>query len=187
MKASDLKRGNALEMDNQLWIVTELDHVKPGKGPAYIQAKLRGVLSGGVQEKRLRSTEEVNQVNLDRREIEYLYTDASGAVFMDNETYDQIPVPLETLGSDADYLAPNLQVTGLFYEGNCITVELPSAVEVTVVETPPGIKDATKTNQLKEATCDTGLKTRVPPFISEGERIKVSTSTGEYLGRSSGD
>lgn len=127
--------------------------------------------------------DDIESIDLDRRTMEYLYSDTDGATFMDTEDYDQIVLPSEVLGDALKYLAPNAQTTVLMLEGNPVLIELPSSVEVTVTETPPGIKGATATNQLKEAECDTGLKTRVPPFIEVGERIKVSTADGSYISR----
>lgn len=183
MKANDIKNGYALEIDGQVWLVVKNEHVKPGKGPAFVQVKLKNVQTGGHIEKRLRSAEEVDGVTLDRRELEYLYSDSSGAVFMDNENFDQITIAADVLGDALLYVKPNSSVVGLVYKGNVITIDLPASVDLQITDTPPGIKDATKTNQLKEATCETGLKTRVPPFIKIGETIRISTETGEYLSR----
>ena len=183
MKSNDLKPGMAVNMDGQVWLVVRTEHVKPGKGPAFVQAKLKNLVSGSNIEKRLRTSEDVDQINLDKREIEYLYSDGSGAVFMDNETYEQISIDPEVLGDALQYVKPNNTITGLVYNGGVISIDLPSSVDLEVTDTPPGIKGATATNQLKEATLETGLKTRVPPFITIGETIRVSTSTGEYLSR----
>jgi len=173
----------ALDMDNTLFLVVKTEHVKPGKGPAFVQAKLKKLQTGQNLDKRLRSAEDVNQVNLDKREIEYLYSDGSGAVFMDNETYEQSTLTEDVLGDALLYVKPNTSVTGLVYKGQVIMIDLPSTVDLEVSDTPPGIKGATATNQLKEATLETGLKTKVPPFISNGEIVRVSTETGEYLSR----
>ena len=183
MKSTELRSGMAVNLDGQIWLVVGTDHVKPGKGPAYTQAKLKNLKTGSNIEKRLRSNEDVEQAVLDRREMEYLYSDSSGAVFMDNENFDQTSIDKKVLGNAMEYLIPNTKITTLVYEGNVISLELPASVELVITETPPGIKGATATNQLKEAVCETGLKTRVPPFIDTGERIRVSTGTGEYLGR----
>ena len=186
MKSQDLRNGMAVQIDGQVWLVTNYDHVKPGKGPAYIQVKLKNIQSGSHIEKRLRSGEDVAQTNIDRREMEYLYSDNTGAVFMDNETYDQTTIPTDVLGDALLYVKSNTAVTGLVYNNNVISIELPPTVELEITDTPPGIKGATATNQLKEATCETGLKTRVPPFITTGESVKISTETGEYMGRVTG-
>jgi len=186
VKASDIRPGNALEMDGQVWTVVNTEHVKPGKGPAYTQAKLRNIATGQHVEKRLRGSEEVQATTLDRREMEYLYSETSGAVFMDTETYEQLTVPTDLVGDALQYLKPNTVATVLCHNGNPVSLDLPASVELKITETTPGIKGATATNQLKEATCETGLKTRVPPFIKIGEVVKINTETGEYLGRVSG-
>ncbi|GAB4196319.1 MAG: elongation factor P [Phycisphaeraceae bacterium] len=183
MKSQELKPGMAINLDGQVWLVTNISHVKPGKGPAYTQAKLKNLTSGNNVEKRFRSGEDVDQIDLDRREVEYLYSDASGAVFMDCETFDQLTIPDDVLGDALLYIKPNTTIVGLFYNGNPMSVELPAAVDLEVTDTPPGIKNATATNQLKEAVLETGLKTRVPPFISNGQVVRISTETGEYLSK----
>ena len=183
MKSQELRNGMAVQVDGQVWLVTSREHVKPGKGPAYIQVKLKNIQNGSYIEKRLRSSEDIAQTNIDRREMEYLYSDNTGAIFMDNETFDQTTIPTDVLGDALLYIKPNTAVTGLIYNNSVISIELPASVELEITDTPPGIKGATATNQLKEATCETGLKTRVPPFITAGESVKVSTETGEYLGR----
>jgi elongation factor P len=180
MKSQEIRPGMALNIDGQVWLVVSISHVKPGKGPAYTQAKLKSLMSGSNIEKRFRSGEDIEQVNLDRREVEYLYTDADGAVFMDCETFDQMNISADILGDALLYVKPNTAINGLFFNGNAMTVELPASVDLEVTDTPPGIKNATATNQLKEAVCETGLKTRVPPFINNGQLIRVSTKTGEY-------
>jgi len=184
MKANDLKPGVAINLDGKLLVCTKTEHVKPGKGPAYVQAKLRDIAQGGTTEKRFNSTDTLDAATLDRREMEFLYADGQGGgTFMDLETYDQIEIGRDILDDALQYLAPNGQLIVLFYEGRPVTIELPASVELEVTDTPPGIKGATATNQLKEATCETGLKTKVPPFIAVGERIKVSTQDGSYLSR----
>ena len=173
----------AINMDGNLWVIATTDHVKPGKGPAYTQVKLKGVTTSGVIEKRLRGSEEVDKVDLDRREMEYLYSDADGGVFMDQETFDQHTVPQTLIEDDMVYMKANTVVTGLFHNDQIISIELPATVDLEITDTPPQIKGATATNQLKEATCETGLKTRVPPFIKPGEVVRVSTETGDYMSR----
>ncbi|MFG0286021.1 MAG: elongation factor P [Phycisphaerales bacterium JB039] len=182
-KANELRPGMAARFDGKLYAVVKCEHTKPGKGPAYYQVKLKDIAGGGHIEKRLQGGDVVDIATLDRREMEYLYSDASGATFMDTDTYDQVVLPEDVLGDALLYLAPNASCVVQFYEGRAITLELPASVEVTIVDTPPGIKGATATNQLKEATCDTGLKTRVPPFITTGEKIRVSTEDGSYMSR----
>ncbi len=183
MKANDLKPGKAINQDGQIWIVTKTEHVKPGKGGAFVQAKIKSMKTGSVQEKRFRSSDEVDGVTLDRRELEYLYTDGSGAIFMDCETFDQSTVPEDVLGDALKYCKPNERIVGLHFEGNVLSVELPSQVELEVTDAPPGVKNATATSVMKEATTETGLVVKVPEFINIGDRIKVNTDTGEYMSR----
>ncbi|WP_432799115.1 elongation factor P [Poriferisphaera sp. WC338] len=183
MKANEIRPGMALNIEGNIWLVVKIDHVKPGKGPAFIQTKLKNLQTGANNEKRFRSAEDVDGVNLDRRDIEYLYSDNTGAVFMDMESYEQSTVPADVLGDALLYTKPNQQITGLVYNGNVMSVELPAAVDLEITDTPPGVKNATVTNVMKEATCETGLKTRVPDFINQGEMIRVSTVTGEYMSR----
>ena len=188
MKATELKPGVAVSMDGRLYVVMKTEHVKPGKGPAYVQAKMRAVDGGGTAERRFNSSDNVDSATLDRREMEFLYGDGSGGgTFMDLENYDQSDLPESLLGDALLYLAPNTSCIVLFHDEKPISIELPASVEVTIEDTPPGIKGATATNQLKEATCETGLKTRVPPFIEPGEKIKVSTDDGSYISRVKSD
>ncbi len=183
MKASELKPGRAVEIDGNLFVVVKVDHVKPGKGGAFAATKLKNVKTGQNVEKRFRSTEDVAGVTLDKREMEYLYSEASGAVFMDIESYEQMTIGEDLLGDALLYIKPNTNVVGLYHHGNPISIELPSTVDLVVKDTTPQVKGATATNQLKEAELETGLKTRVPPFIETGELIRISTDTGEYLSR----
>jgi elongation factor P len=184
MKANELKPGVGINLNGKLYVVANIAHTKPGKGPAYIQAKMRAVDGSGMKEQRFQGSDVVEGATLDRREMEFLYDDGQGGgTFMDLEDYDQVELTKDLLDDTLLYMAPNTTCTVLTYEGSPVAIELPSAVTVTVVDTPPGIKGATATNQLKEAECDTGLKTRVPPFISNGEKIKVSTEDGSYISR----
>ncbi len=183
MKSQEIRPGMAINLDGQVWLVVDITHVKPGKGPAYTQAKLKSLTSGKNVDKRFNSGEEIEDINLDRREVEYLYSDADGAVFMDCQTYDQLTISADILDDTLLYIKPNNTITALFFNGNPMTVELPAAVDLEVTETPPGIKNATATNQLKEAVLETGLKTRVPPFINNGQIVRISTKTGEYLSK----
>jgi elongation factor P len=183
VKSTDLRPGMAIKQDGQLYVITQYTHVTPGNLRAFVQVKLKRVSDGTSIEKRLRSGEEVEQVDLDRREAEYLYQDGDGYIFMDTQSYDQFSLPQDMVGEQMLYLKPNTQVQTLWAEGKPLLIELPGMVELQVTDTPPGIKGATATNQLKEATLETGLKTRVPPFIEIGEVLKISTSDGSYLSR----
>lgn len=173
----------AIKMDGKLFLITETEHRTPGNLRAFVQVKLRDLKSGALIEKRLRSGEDVEQVDLDRRTMEYLYNQGSTAVFMDLESYEQIELSKEVVGDLVLYVLPNNPIIVLWCDGKAISVELPLTVTLQITDTPPGIKGATATNQLKEATCETGLRTRVPPFITPGEKIIVSTSDGSYRSR----
>lgn len=185
MKSQDLRPGMAVTIDKKLYVVTKTEHRTPGNLRAFMQVKLKEVKTGTIIEKRLSSGEEVEQILVDKRTLEYLYSDNSGAVFMDNETYDQINLDADVLGESLQYLKPNTPVTGLVAEERVVSIELPKVVELEITDTAPGIKGATATNQLKDATCETGLKIRVPPFIGIGEVVRISTETGAYLSRAS--
>ena len=182
-KANELRPGMAARFDGKLYAVVKCDHTKPGKGPAYYQVKLKDIAGGGHIEKRLQGGDVVDLADLDRREMEYLYSDSDGATYMDTKNYDQVVVPEDILGDALLFLSPNATCNVQFYEGRAVTLDLPASVELTIADTAPGIKGATATNQLKEATCDTGLKTKVPPFITIGEKIRVSTVDGSYMSR----
>ena len=183
MRASDIKKGQAVVIDGKLFVVTAADHNTPGNLRAKVQFKLRDVIKGTILDKRVGATDDIDVVNLDRREVEYLYSDGDGHVLMDLETFDQNHIAHEVFGEDIKYLKPNTTISALFHDGKLMSYELPKTVELQVKETEPGIKGATATNQLKDATMETGLKTRVPPFITIGETIRISTETGEYLSR----
>ena len=183
MKATEVKNGMAVKLDGKVYIVMKYEHTKPGKGPAYMQMKLRDIESGGYVEKRFGSSDSLEATTVDRRDAEFLYEEADGYVFMDNEDFDQFTLQKDFAEDAMLYLRPNSSTTILFFEVRPIQIELPAAVELEITEAQPGIKGATATNQLKEAICETGLKTRVPPFIETGETIKVSTADGSYISR----
>lgn len=183
MRASDIRRGQAVVIDGKLFVVTNADHNTPGNLRAKVQFKLRDVSKGTIIDKRVGATDDIDTVNLDRRTMEYLYSDADGHVLMDVENYDQTTIAKEVFGDDILYLKPNTQLMAMFHDGRIVSYELPKTVDLQVTDTPPGIKGATATNQLKEATLETGLKTRVPPFIEIGETVRISTEKGEYLSR----
>ncbi len=188
MKSTDLRPGMGVKMDGKLWVIAQYEHRTPGNLRAFIQVKLREVTTGKYIEKRLGSGDDIEVVDLDRREMEYLFGDnEGGGTFMDTANFEQVELSKDLLGDALLYMTPNTTCTVLFNGSIPVTLDLPAAVDVTVSDTAPGIKGATATNQLKEATCDTGLKTRVPPFIEVGERIRVSTADGSYISRVKGD
>ena len=183
MRASDIRRGQAVIIDGKLFVVTNADHNTPGNLRAKVQFKLRDVAKGTIMDKRVGATDDIDTVNLDRRNVEYLYSDNDGHVLMDMETYDQNHIPKEVFGDDILFLKPNTPLSALFHDGKVVSYELPKTVDLKVKDTPPGIKGATATNQTKEAVMETGLKTKVPPFIDIGETLRISTETGAYLSR----
>ena len=188
IKATDVRRGQALMYEGHLHVVLDTDHVKPGKGPAYVQAKMKNVETGTIKTNRLNSSDKLEDVTIDRRDMQFLY-DSSGHgagpyVFMDNETYDQLEIDGDVLPNEqSQWLSENLEVKIMLFDGKPLGVELPAAVELEITETTPQAKGATATNQLKEATVQTGARVRVPPFIEVGQVVRINTETGEYLGK----
>jgi elongation factor P len=180
---NDLKNGMALNLDGQLWSVVEFQHVKPGKGGAFVRTKLKNITSGKVVDRTFNAGVKVDVANVDRREMQYLYREGADFVFMDTETYDQPHVPEATVGDAANYLLPEQTVTAAFNEGVPLYVELPAAVELTVSQTDPGLQGDRSTGGTKPATLETGAQIQVPLFITTGEKIRVDTRTGAYLGR----
>src|SRR5262245_34265144 len=183
MRASDIRRGQAVIIDGKLFVVTNADHNTPGNLRAKVQFKLRDVIKGTILDRRVGATDDIETANLDRRQVEYLYSDNEGHVLMDLETYDQNTVAKEVFGEDIKYLKPNTPLLALYHEGKILSYELPKTVDLKVTDTQPGIKGATATNQMKDAELETGLKTRVPPFIEIGEVVRISTESGAYLSR----
>jgi elongation factor P len=183
MKATDLRPGLGCKIDGKLYVITNFEHRTPGNLRAFIQIKIRDVIQGKTIEKRLGSSDDVEVVDLDRRPMEYLYSDNTGATFMDKENYDQVVISPEVLGEALLFLRPNAELTVLFYDGNAISLELPSSVELTVKDCPPEVKGATVTNQTKDAMMETGLMVRVPAFIKQGETLRISTTERAYQSR----
>ncbi len=183
MKASDMRPGMAVTIDGKLYICTQAAHVTPGNLRAFVQAKLKGIADGTIIDKRLRSTEDLEEAFLDKREMEYLYSDNTGHVLMDTKTFDQMTVPDAIFGAFIKYFKPNTPLVVLLHEGNVVSAEMPKTVDLVVTDTTPVPRGATATNQMKDATLETGLRVRVPPFITIGEVVRVSTEDGSYLGR----
>lgn len=181
--ATQLRKGMIIQMDGELLRVHDFQHVTPGKGQAVVQTRLRNLRSGSLVDRRFRSQESVDRVHLDSREVEYLYAEGDIYVFMDSETYEQIRLGEDAIEEALSYLLPNLKMKVEFFEGEPISVELPVTVDLEVTETEPAIKGATASAQTKPATTETGLVVQVPPFVSIGDRIRVDTSTGDYLTR----
>jgi elongation factor P len=181
--ATQLRPGMIIKHNNDLHSVFSVEHRTPGNLRAFIQAKLRNLRTGAMFEHRFRSADAIEKVNVDEVKMEYLYNDGDDYYFMDTQTYEQTPLKHDTLGGAVEYLTPNLQITVEFFDGKPVGIELPQTVELTVIETEPGLKSATASSVTKPAKTETGLIVQVPPFINEGDKIKVDTSEGAYLSR----
>ncbi|GAA4216542.1 elongation factor P [Actinocatenispora rupis] len=180
---NDLKNGLVLNLDGQLWSVVEFQHVKPGKGGAFVRTTLKNVLNGKVVDKTFNAGTKVETATVDKRTMQYLYADGEDFVFMDAETFDQVNVPGGTVGDAAKYLLDNAEVTVGFHEGTALYIELPTSVEVEVTYTEPGLQGDRSTGGTKPATVQTGASVAVPLFVNTGDKIKVDTRDGRYLGR----
>lgn len=180
---ADFKNGLVLVIDGQLWTITEFQHVKPGKGPAFVRSKLKNVLSGKVVDKTFNAGVKVDTATVDRRETTYLYRDGSDYVFMDSEDYEQHLLPETMVGDAANYLLESMPVQVAFHNGAPLYIELPVTVELEVTQTDPGVQGDRSNAGTKPATVETGAEISVPLFISTGERLKVDTRDGSYLGR----
>jgi elongation factor P len=180
---NDLKNGLVLNLDGQLWSVVSFQHVKPGKGGAFVRTTLKHVLSGKVVDRTFNAGTKVDTATVDRREMTYLYKDGSEFVFMDTDTYDQLNVPGETVGDAANYLLENQSAMVATHEGVALYVELPASVELLIQHTDPGLQGDRSTGGTKPATLETGAEIQVPLFVSTGEKVKVDTRDGRYLGR----
>lgn len=172
-----------LSIENQLWSVIEFQHVKPGKGPAFVRTKMRNVLSGKVVDKTFNAGVKIETANVDRRDMQYLYNDGSGFVFMDSTNYEQITVEAKVMGETSNYLLENQLATVALHEGNPLYVELPASVVLEITYTEPGLQGDRSTGGTKPATLETGYQVQVPLFIENNTKVKIDTRTGEYLGR----
>lgn len=183
VKAIDLRKGMGVRYKENIWVVFDFEKVSKGNWRSFMQISLKNAKTGQIIKDRFRVDEELEPASFDRKPMEYLYSDGANHVVMDMETYEQTELPDDLIGEDRVYLRPNLQIMVAFVEGRPLSVELPFTVELKIVDTPPGIKGATATNQSKDAICEGGARVKVPPFVDIGEIIKVDTRTGEYLGR----
>ncbi len=181
--ATQLRPGMVIKHINDLHSVFSVEHRTPGNLRAFIQAKLRNLRTGAMFEHRFRSADAIEKVTVDEVEMQYLYNDGDDYYFMNTENYEQTHLRRDILGDAVDYLIPNLQIEVEFFDGKAVGVELPQTIEMTVVETEPGLKSATASSVTKPAKLETGLVVQVPPFINEGEKIRVDTSQGAYLSR----
>jgi elongation factor P len=181
--ATQLRPGMIIKHNNDLHSVFSVEHRTPGNLRAFIQAKLRNLRTGAMFEHRFRSPDPIEKIVVDEVSMEYLYSDGDDYYFMNTESYEQTHLKRGTLGDAVEYLTPNLQIKVEFYDGKAVGIELPQTVELTVIETEPGLKSATASSVTKPAKTETGLVVQVPPFINEGEKIRVDTAEGAYLSR----
>ena len=181
--ATQMRPGMIIKHNNDLHLVFTVEHRTPGNLRAFIQAKLRNIRTGAMFEHRFRSADPIEKITVDEIPMEYLYQDGDSFCFMNTENYEQVHLNRDVLGDAVDYLTANLQIKIEFYDGKPVGVELPQTVELTVVETEPGLKSATASSVTKPAKTETGLVVQVPPFINEGEKIRVDTAEGAYLSR----
>lgn len=180
---NDLKNGLVLNIDNQLWSVVEFQHVKPGKGPAFVRTKLKNVVNGKVVEKTFNAGLKIETANVDKRDMQYLYHDGDGFVFMDTQSYDQFTIGENVVGDSVNFMLENQSAIVAMYEGEPLYVELPANVELTIEYTEPGLQGDRSSGGTKPARLETGYEIQVPLFIEPGTKVKVDTRDGSYLGR----
>ncbi|WP_064091573.1 elongation factor P [Rossellomorea aquimaris] len=183
ISVNDFKTGLTIEVDNGIWRVIDFQHVKPGKGAAFVRSKLRNLRTGAIQEKTFRAGEKVGKAQIDNRKMQYLYANGDMHVFMDNENYEQIELPATSIEYELKYLKENMEVSIMMYGGETLGVELPNSVELVVTETEPGIKGDTASGGSKPATVETGLIVNVPFFVNEGDTLVINTTDGSYVSR----
>lgn len=183
ISVNDFKTGLTIEVDNGIWTVLDFQHVKPGKGAAFVRSKLRNLRTGAIQEKTFRGGEKVAKAHIDNRRMQYLYSSGDVHTFMDTETYEQLELQTAQIETELKYLLENMNVQVQMYESEILGVELPNTVELEVTETEPGIKGDTASGGTKPATLQTGLSVQVPFFVNEGDVLIIDTRTGAYVSR----
>ncbi len=183
ISAGDFRNGVTFEMDGNVYAIIEFQHVKPGKGAAFVRTKIRNVISGSVTEKTFNPNDKYPTAFIERKDMQYLYNDGDLYHFMDNETYEQTPINADVLGDNFKFVKENMECKVLSYKGNVFGVEPPNFVVLEVTETEPGVKGDTATNVTKPATLETGAEVKVPIFINQGDLIRIDTRTGEYMER----
>ena len=183
ISVNEFKNGLTIEVDGELWRVVEFQHVKQGKGSAFVRSKLKNLRTGAVQEKTFRAGEKVNQAQIDRKKMQYLYADGDNYVFMDTNTYEQLELPGSQIEEELKYMKENMVISIIMFGTETLGVELPNTVDLEVKETEPGIKGDTSSGGSKPATMETGLVVQVPFFVSEGDVLTINTSDGTYISR----
>lgn len=184
ISVNDFRTGTTVEYENNIWQVIEFQHVKPGKGAAFVRTKLRNLRNHNIQEKTFRAGEKLKRAHIDNKKMQYLYAAGSTHTFMDVNTYDQIELQTEQIKEELKYIKETMEVDVNMYEGEVLGISLPKNVELEVIETEPGLKGDTVSGGSKEATLETGLVVQVPLFINQGEKLNISTNDGSYLSRS---
>jgi len=183
VSAGDFRKGMTIDIDGQVWMIVDFQHVKPGKGAAFVRTKMKNIMTGAVLERTFNPTEKYPLAHIERKEMQYLYNDGSLYYFMDNETFEQLPLNYETVQDAMPFVKENTTVTIKFFKGEAFSVEAPNFVELLITETEPGYKGDTATGANKPAVLETGAKITVPLFINEGDMVRVDTRTGEYMER----
>ncbi|WP_033828440.1 elongation factor P [Bacillus andreraoultii] len=183
ISVNDFKTGLTIEVDGGIWRVLDFQHVKPGKGAAFVRSKLRNLRTGAVQEKTFRAGEKVEKAQIDNRTMQYLYASGDSHVFMDTENYEQVELPASQIEYELNFLKENMEVHIMMFQGETLGVELPNTVELEVTDTEPGIKGDTASGGSKPATVETGLVVQVPFFVNVGDRLIINTSDGSYVSR----
>ncbi|MCD8508710.1 MAG: elongation factor P [Bacillus sp. (in: Bacteria)] len=183
ISVNDLRTGLTIEVDGSIWQVLEFQHVKPGKGAAFVRTKLRNLRNGGIQEKTFRAGEKVAKAHLENRRMQYLYSTGDTHTFMDNESYEQLELNTSQIEEQLKYLKENMEVQILIYQGETLGVEVPNTVELKVIETEPGIKGDTASGGTKAAIVETGISVQVPFFVNEGDVLVIDTRNGQYVSR----
>ncbi len=183
LSINEIKSGLTILVDNIVWLVIETQHVKPGKGAAFVRAKMRNLKNGGVQEKTFRGDEKIDEAYVEERKLQYQYSSGDLYHFMDQENYEEIAIPKEALADQIKFLKDNLEVAAYYYKDDILNVNLPNFIEFTIVHTEPGIKGDTAKSGTKTAEIDTGASIQVPLFVNAGDRVKVDTRSGEYIER----
>ena len=183
ISVNEFKNGLTIQYNNDLWRIVEFQHVKPGKGSAFVRSKLKSLRTGAVQEYTFRSTAKVETADIQTKSMQYLYNDGSSYVFMDTSTYDQLAIPNEQIGDEANYLLENMIVNVVMHEGETLGIQLPNTVDLKVAKTEPNIKGDTSSGGGKPATMTTGLVVNVPAFIKNGDKLIINTTDGSYKSR----
>ncbi|MFD1429917.1 MULTISPECIES: elongation factor P [Lacticaseibacillus] len=184
ISVNDFKNGLTIEVDGDLWRIVEFQHVKPGKGSAFVRSTLKNLRTGAVQEKTFRSTEKVGKAQIDTKTMQYLYADGDSYVFMDTDTYEQLTLPGDEIRDELKFIKENMEVKIMMHGSETLGVDLPNVVDLEVVDTEPGIRGNTSSGGSKPATMETGLVVQVPFFINKGDKLTINTQDGSYISRS---